>query len=445
MKYKIPGCLFILFVLVSLNAQEISLQEALTIAKQNNRSYKSSELDMKAAEWQRKNAVSQFLPKISFNETAIRFDKETILFPGINLGAFSIPEMKQPKQNYTSEINVTQPLFTGGKLSLNYRISNLMLEQTRLSRRIAEQNLELSTAQLYFQILKINDLIKMMIESKKSFKEHYETALVRQKNGSALLSEVLQWKVKYEESESNLKSLQSTRYVLLESWKQHLGLADKESCPLPMTIQTEQYHQTIQSLAENDSLMTAEFLQSRILSFKSKNSGLKTLKLSKNLMEQSLKMSKTDFLPTLALNYNYQFENDDRLNFKDSESWKVIAVLSVPLFNSGSTYTAFRMKEIDTKKQYNELDNTEELMLIALKRAVAELVDLAGKIQTDKTNITLAEENKRQINLLFAQGLITFNEQIDAELLSLSVQTGFISDIYDYLCKEYEIKNLCEE
>jgi outer membrane protein TolC len=429
----------------NLFAKEISLSDAQNLAKKQNRSMKNSEYSLRSAEWQKKNALTQFFPKITLNETAVRFDKEQIIMPSFTIGAFTIPESKMPKQNYTTELNINQTLFTGGKLFLNYRISNLLLKQSALAGRISEQDIELFTAGLYFQILKINDLISLMEESRKSYKDHYDKALIKQKNGTALMSEVLQWKLKYEESESTVKSLNNTKSVLLQSWKLQLGLNNTDEIPVPSIIQISDFLPEIKELNNLNDSQRNTLIQETLTKSKINNNNLKSIKLSKKILDNSILMSKTDFLPTLALNYNYQFENDNKLNFSGYENWKIIAYLSVPLFNSGSVYTSSKMKEFEIKKQLNELENYEDQTDLLIRKTQTEKFDLADKINTDITNLELANENKRQISQLLNQGMLTFNEQMDSELLYLSVYTAYISDIYDYLYKRYELINLSED
>lgn len=423
----------------------ISLDSAILLAKKQNKSFNTQKNTLQAAEWQKKNALAQFLPKVSFRETALRLDSNPILLPAMDFGTFTIPEIKGAKQNYTSEININQVLFTGGKLNLNYKISDLSLAQNKIQNRIEEQKLELVTAQLYFQILKLQDIKRLIQESIKTYQNHYDKALVKQQNGSALLSEILQWKVKLEEAQGNLKNLDNALQLTCDTWNQHLGIKDNAEQVLPETIDLNSATNQALNYSLYDENQKQSYLAAQLDSFTLKNNSLKILSLNKKLLDNSLKMTKSEFLPTLALNFNYQFENDDKLNFKDSESWNFIALLEVPLFNGGTNYTAFKAKQFEVNKQQDELDNSSELMRIQTKKIILDMFDLSIKISTDKTNIQLAEENRRQVNQLVSQGMATFNDQMDAEILYLSIQNNYISDIYDYLINDYEIKRDCEE
>lgn len=426
-------------------AESLSLDQCISLAKANNKNHQASQYQLQSAEWQKKNAITLFLPKASFNETFLKLDQEQIVFPGIQNDFFVIPEIKSSDKNYTSEINVSQVLFSGGKLFQNYKMAQLNLQQNKNLYRLSEKEIEWKTAEYYFQILKLTELKLVLENSISSYQKHHEKANLKYNAGTCLLNEVLQWKVKLDEAKAELAQLSNTIEIVNQLWMQHLGLSTDKELIIPVKANTDLVLNEVKSLFDADSLKQAQILEKQISDFVQSSIQLKNMKISKELLKSNEKMIKSDFMPTLALNFNYQFENDDQLNFKDSENWKFIASLSIPLFNSGSTYTQYKMKKYEIKQQEVQLTNYEEQLNIQAKRVMLDLFDLVQKITSKQSNLELAIESKRQISHLYDQGLSTYHDLSDAETLYLSIQSSYLNDIYDYQIKKYEIKQYCEE
>ncbi|HPM01912.1 MAG: TolC family protein [Candidatus Cloacimonetes bacterium] len=431
--------LFSMITAFILDVHAISLEQSTDLARKHNKLIQGNQNLIYAAQWQKKNAFSQFLPKVTFNETWLRLDKETVIIPAIPLLGINEP-VTQPKDNYTTEISISQPLFASGKLYLNYKIADLSLKQTNNQYRLKEKELDWETAKLYFQILKLMDIREISQKTAEAYLSWYEKAQIKHKNGSGLLTEVLQWKVKYETALADLGSLNNSLDILLDTWHQHLGQTGISDQLLPEKINLDQKISQAKQLSEMKDEQRISELNAFLSDFKQKNLNKQNLSLMKEMLDYQVKFSKTEFLPTLALNFSYQFENDDKLNFKDSENWKLMALFSVPLFNSGGNYSQYKVQYYQSKQQADEIDNMAEMLEIGAKKTYLDIFDLALKIKSNTVNLELATENQKQVSQLFNQGMLTYNDMMDAEIMFQSVNLSFYSDIYDFLIKEYEVK-----
>ena len=428
------------FTIFALQANTINLDESIELAKKQNRMILSNENLEQSAKWKKRNAITQFLPKASFNETWLRLKDDQVM---------SIPMMGdlvlQDKNNYTTEIAVNQPLFASGKLYLNYKIADLNLKQANNQNRLKYKELDWNTANLYFQILKLQEIIEISKKSVESYQSHYEKSQVKQAQGMALLTEVLQWKVKHESAQSDLSSLYNAYEVLLDSWYQHLGLQEKSEKLVPAEISLDETKVSALSLSVLDEEAKKQQLDQFLDNFKRTNINKQNLEIAKDMLDYQVKFAKTEFLPTLGLNFTYQFENDNKLNFKGDETWRLVAMFSVPLFHSGANYTNYKSQYYQTRQQIDELKNMDEMLSIQAKKVYLDLYDLANKIKANSINLELAKENINQVNELVNQGMLTYSDMMDAEIMLQSVTMSFYSDLYDFMIKEYELKLYWEE
>ena len=121
--------LFILFsilLLISLlHSEKISLEQSIELAKQNNKELLSEKNALHAAGWTQKNAFINFLPKLSFNSTAIRIDNNTYQM------ANQMIEMPVIFNGQQMMIEIPAAAMSGGIYKTNY-----MNNSFRLSERI---------------------------------------------------------------------------------------------------------------------------------------------------------------------------------------------------------------------------------------------------------------------------------------------------------------------
>lgn len=437
---KISLILLLILLITTIYAETISLQESIDLARKQNKMLVSSDNLEQAAKWQKRNAITQFLPHASFNERWLRLEEDQVM---------SIPVLGdmilQKKNNYTSEISVNQPLFASGKLYLNYKIADLSLKQASNQNALKVKELDWQTAGLYFQILKLNEINKISQKTVDSYQSHYEKAQIKREQGIGLLTELLQWKVKYETAQSDLASLSNSFAVLLDSWYQHLGIVNDGKELMPVEINLDEVKQNAQLIADLSAEQKTEQLNAFLESFMQTNRNKQNLAISKDMLDYQIKFAKTEFLPTLGLNFTYQFDNDDKLNLKGADNWTLVAMFSVPLFYSGSNYTQYKTQYYKTKQQIDELDNIDEMLAIQAKKTYLDYYDLALKIKTNTINLELAQENINQVTELVNQGMLTYSDLMDAEIMLQSVTMSYYSDLYDFMIKEYELKLFREE
>ncbi|MBT5420136.1 MAG: hypothetical protein HOK80_04540, partial [Candidatus Cloacimonetes bacterium] len=121
-----------LLLLSSIYAVEIDLDESIKVARENNKDIQAEEYSVKSAKWGKFDALSNFLPRASFNSTIVRIDDDTcdeatqimqvpVFSPmGIPTGDF-IPFSSSAmgtgfyQTSYTNNITVQQSIFNGGK------------------------------------------------------------------------------------------------------------------------------------------------------------------------------------------------------------------------------------------------------------------------------------------------------------------------------------------
>ncbi|KQC04436.1 MAG: hypothetical protein APR54_08800 [Candidatus Cloacimonas sp. SDB] len=455
-------CILLIITLLSsimLFSEVITLEESISLAKENNKEINSERNALNSSEWSQKNALTNFLPKISFNSTMIRLDSDTydtateiMSIPvmdstGAVIGTmpFSMSAMGTGfyKTSFQNNLTIKQPVFNGGKVILGYQLSKLAKEQAIYSVQNKENDITYQVASTYFNILKIQDLMKMMEKSVGSSKSHLQKVQDNYEVGTAKKSDVLQWRVKLQNDETALNEVKNNLKVLLTLWKNLLGTDERNINPSEINVTN--YDAEIKKYSTMDDEQIENVIIKLLEKTKQNNPILRTLSTTDKMMKKQLMMAKGNFLPSLNLQFTYEIENDDTPDFSGDDNWNFVAAFSLPIFSSGANYTNLKKTKYDVRKTNLMLESTKENILVGVKNAYYNLVTNAQTVENNKSSLEFAKENHKLINNLFEQGMITNSELLDADIMLFAGEMNLVSAYYDYLIATYEIKKFINE
>ncbi len=435
---------FILMLMISA-LSAITLEESIQIARENNKDILAQESGLMSAGWSEKNALTNFFPKVSFNSTIVRIDDDTyneanapIQIPGI--GEF--PSMFSVyKTSYTNNITVQQPVFNSGKMILGYQLSKLAKKQALLSLQDKRNDISYAVASAYLGILRLQDLMTLSEKSLNSTLSHLEKVLKKSDVGTAKKSDVLQWQVKQKNDETSISEIENSIDELYGFWQILIGTEERME---PSEIDITEYDSEIlrYTIMEKPELEKAavEFLSE----VEKTSPFIQILELAKKMMKKNYCMAKGEFLPSLNLQFSYQFESDDEFDFDGEDNWNLVAALSVPIFKSGTNYSNLKKAKYDLKKTQYETESALENYMVAAKNVFHKLITKARTVEDNKTALEFARENHKIINELYTQGMVTNSELLDAETMLFASEMNLVASYYDYILLKYEIKKYTE-
>ena len=417
----------------------ITLEESIQIAQENNKDILAQESGLKSADWSEKNALTNFFPKVSFNSAMVRFDDDTFdkANAPIEFQGFEIPNFFPVyKTSYTNYITVQQPVFNGGKMILGYQLAKLAKKQALLALQDKRNDISYAVASAYLGILRLQDLKTLSEKSLNSTISHLGKVQKKYEVGTAKKSDVLQWQVKKKNDETAITEIEGDIDELLGMWKNLLGVKGKN----PTKIEVKALDLEINRYASMNSKETEQAMKEYLSDVSLSSPTLQMLELAQKMARKNYLMAKGEFLPSINLQYNYEFESDDEFDFSGEENWNLAAVFSVPIFISGANFSNMKTAKYEMKKANYETESIKEDYLIAAKNAFFSLITKSKTIEDNKTALEFAEENHKIINELYEQGMVTNSELLDAEAMLFGSEMKLVSSYYDYILIKYEIK-----
>ena len=436
---------FILTLMISA-LSAITLEESIDLAKENNKELLAEKSAFRSADWSKKSAFTNFLPKASFNSTMVRIDDDT--YDQVN-APIQIPEigMEFPsmfpvyKTTYTNDITVQQSIFNGGKVILGYQLAGLAKKQAYLALQSKEKDVSYAIASTYFGILKLQDLQTLSRKSLESTLSHLESVQKNYDVGTAKKSDVLQWQVKQKNDETALSEIGNNIDELYSFWQILLG---KEEAAEPSKIDVTEYDSETLQYAAMEKNELEKVADKFLIEVEKTSPTIQTLNLVGKMMKKNYCMAKGEFLPSLNLQFSYQFESDDEFDFDGEDNWNLVAALSVPIFTSGTNYSNLKKAKYDLKKTQYETESALENYMVAAKNVFHKLITKARTVEDNKTALEFAQENHKIINELYEQGIVTNSELLDAEAMLFGSEMNLVASYYDYILLKYEIKKYME-
>ncbi len=427
---KIITTVIAIFTLSSLFS--LSLEECKQLALQNNRNYKSSLEIKSAAESGTKAAFTDFLPKVTATGSYTKMnEKFSMTTPDLalpiadaqgnviimtdengnpildangnviveNWAVLPSQELKIGKEDiYLASVNLTQPIFTGGKLLEKYKISKYSREIAESTSKLSRQELLLKTEEYFWRVISLEAKADLADKYKAAVEQHVNDLKNYLNEGVITPNTLLQGEIKLNEAElMQLKvknGLQLSKYAL----NQLLG-RDLEA-ELKLEGNLDELH----------SIPTNKEIRPEITALEN------AVKISKSAKRVAL----GNYLPNIALNASYFWANPNPYNGFEEEfgkDWTVGIMAEMQLFSWNKR--GFRLAQLEHQKraaQYS-LEETKELISLEIIQAKQHFNEAKDKLLITAKAVKQTEKNLETNKDKFAEGLAKSSDVLDAQTL----------------------------
>ena len=178
----------------------------------------------------------------------------------------------------------------------------------------------------------------------------------------------------------------------------------------------------------------------------SRRQDLEMIRQSINMLKGRERLAMGQMLPKIALVGAYSFSNPnviDGFEKKFGGGFSVGATLTVPIWHWGGDYKRYKAAKAQTAAQRLLLEDTEEKVSLQVSQARFSFDEAKKTYAMTVTNMEKADENLRQADLGFKEGVLTTNDVIGAQTAWLQANSEKIdAEISIRLCKTYLSKVL---
>ena len=173
------------------------------------------------------------------------------------------------------------------------------------------------------------------------------------------------------------------------------------------------------------------------------NTTMKQLDLNMKMLEKSLKVAKSSFIPTLSMSfsYNYQSLYNPNINFFEynwSNSSSLMFNLSIPLYKA-SNFTKVKSARIQMRQlDWNRIDTERKLNMVIVSYR-NNMAASSEQVVSNKENVMQAEKAVLIAGKRYDVGKGTVLELNSSQVSLTQAQLTYNQSIYDYLIAKADL------
>ncbi len=451
----------------------VSLDSCRNMAVHNNKTIRMAEENMRGAEYYKKAAQSAYLPGIDFTGTymynqnkinllgedaklpTMSFDPATQSYnynilkdpTGVPIkdpatGSYIPTEVAViPKEAmsydihnvFAGAITLTQPVFMGGQIKALNDIAGYGEQLAKAMRNNISQDVVFAVDEAYWMVVSLKEkktLAENFVNLVDTLRYNVQAML---DEGVATRSDLLTVEVKLNEARIALTKVDNGLTL------SRMALA--QICGLPVHTRME---------LEDEQLKSAGNVhpdeEENINDVYTRRQDLEVLRQSINMLKGREKLAMGDMLPRIAIVGAYAFSNPnviDGFEKRFGGGFSIGATLTVPIWHWGGNYNRYKAAKANTNAQRLLLEDTEEKVQLQVSQARFSFDEAKKTYEMTLSNLTKANENLRQAQLGFKEGVLTTTDVIGAQTAWLSANSEKIdAEIGIRLCKTYLSKVL---
>lgn len=411
-----------LLVSQSEQAMQLSLDEAVQMALEKNRSVVIGLARVDEADARVQRAHSSRLPKVRFLGGYVRMSD-------VEPFSFTTPFAPTPitiaptiLNNYSSRLTLTQPIFTGLRLSNLSKSAKYGSDAAREESRHVNSEVVFNVTRAYWNLYRAIETEVVLSETIKQITEHLNDVQNFARVGMATANEVL--KVRVQLAEVQLKHIEAKNRIRLAN----VHLDNLLTLPLEMEINpSERPTGAVVAIAELPVLI------SRALE---RRSDLRSTEFRVKMLDANLSAARGGWFPQVYLhaNYDYARPNPRVQPIKDEwrDTWDVAVTVEFTLwdwFNTAGEASEARAKLEEARQMY---DQARDLVKLDVTESYLKHLEEKDKVEVAREGLGQARENYRITQSKFRENLVSNTELLDAEVALLQAKLNQTQAEIDY-------------
>ncbi|MCK9275197.1 MAG: TolC family protein [Syntrophales bacterium] len=395
----------------------LTLKESINLALERSLAVSSARAGVEGAESSRKEARTAYFPAFNtaYSYTRLNEKPEAPVLPGfrsIEAGT---------RDNFIWELEVAQPLFTGGEITNTYKIAKLGVEISREEKNTAILDSALEVKEGYFNILKAKNVLQVAKQSVEQLRAHRNIAQSFFDVGIIPKNDLLQAEVELANGVQNLVTAENA----LELAKARFNTILRRDINAELEVEDIlSYHVFEKELEE---CLDVAFRRRPEIS---------VYGLQLEQTQRAVDVAKSNYYPRLSVLGNYSRYGDDaEVNggtFVEEEDWYFLAVANWSFWEWGRTKYNVSAAKSRTIRAGNALTNVKDLIALEVKNFYLNLRNTEKRIFVTEKAIAQAEENYRINEERYREQVGTTTDVIDAQTLLTRTKSDYYNALSDY-------------
>ena len=397
---------------------ELGMSDCLKLVLTNNKSLQRAVEGKEIARGERLISYSAILPSVDFSGDYTRLDEVA------SIAGFTIGDV----DNYSANLRVTQPVFAGGSIVAKLNAGKLFSLLTDQAIRAVTQDVLYAAQKAYYDVLLNRHLLDISADAVRSAQAHLDNVKRKRQGGVASDFDVLRAEVELSnfraEHIQNKNAINVSKANLLKimgvSQDSGIVLSD-ELIYLPWDVSMEE--------AVGAAFQRRPDLFERQLDIK--------------WQKEQLNIARSRWWPRIDGYYENTWAKPDPHNSTEIEwgrAWQAGVMVTLPVFDGFAREGTIIQQKARFKQAQIDLIDTEETALFELTKALLSIEDSKEFVESQRLNLTRAEEGSRLAEVGYREGINTQVEIIDAESALTKAKSLYYQAIYSHMIAKLDLQ-----
>lgn len=386
----------------------LTLQDSIRLALENNRTIKQSEADRESSDWALHEARRNAGPTFTWGTSLSRMSGHTSSMPA---------HTTAHGNTFTNEYSVSFPIYTGGKIEGAIEAAEYGLGAADLVLENTKQAIRAQAAADYYNVLQYRNLIKVSQESVDNLQAHLDNVNAQYRVGTVAKSDVLRSQVQLANEQLNLVNARNNYDVAVATLNNLIGLPTDTVLNLKDDLSYEKYDLTLAgctsyAMENRPDVLAAEY--------------------SVKAAEASVNSAKAGYRPSVALNAGKHTSGDRRFGKNSDNYWTLAASAQWNIFDNNITQAQVAQKKAALAKAQQSAMATQESAQLDVQTAYLKLQAAEQNIKTSKVAVEQAQEDYKIAQVRYSAGVGTNLDVMDADEKLTSARTSYYTALYNY-------------
>jgi outer membrane protein len=422
--------IFILLVLSTIKIQaqdhKWTLRACVDYAIENNISVKQSELDLKTSEYNKKDAIGNFLPSLNASANhswSIGLAQDPITFDAVN----------STTKNLSGGISSSLDIYKGLQNINQLQRSKLQLLASQYQLDDMKDNISLSVANSFLQILFNKEQYKVLLTQHEISKEELSRTEELVNAGSLPKGDLLEIQATLASQEQQLVNAQNAILLSKIQLAQILLIKDYEHFDI---VDTEYDVPNTFILSESPEAIISKAKVTRY--------NIKIAENNTKIANYNLKIAKGALQPSLSGSYNFgsnyftsQLFNtpDFETQISDNKSHNFSIRLNIPIFNGFSGRNNVKRSQVDFDRSKYQLEQANLDLETNVYQAYNDAKGASKAYEAAQKTLSARQEAFNYSKERYNVGLLNAFDYNQSQSRFEQAQSDVVRTKYDYIFK----------
>lgn len=391
---------------------DMTLEESVRTALDNNYSIKQQEAEYDSAVWARHQARRSFGPTVNWQSTATK------------MGGKYYEDMLKLSRNYGNTLSLTMPIYTGGQLEGAIKAADLAMNANELGLELSKQQVKAATMSAYYQALQAKNQIKVAQDSVNTLTEHLKNVNAQYTVGTVAKSDVLGTQVQMANAEQNLINANNSYDVAIASLNNVMGLPTDTELNLTDSLDYNVYEIPLEECtayarSNRPDVLIADYQVA--------------------IAEAGVQQAKAGYMPKVSAQASKSWAGEDPFGSDETDqrygqnnNWTAGVVLSWDIWDNNVTQSKVNQSKAAVAKAEAAAENTRQSGDLEVRTAYLNLKAAEKSINTTQVAVDKAQEDYKIAQVRYAAGVGTNLDVMDAEEKLAQAQTNYYTALYNY-------------